>query len=320
MADPFNRKSAFSKPSSGGNSGGDRGGNEMSGPSTPPANSPGGGDDLEPSLEPGAQKGFSFEATGDGNVYVPRPNDSILMPEMVKVDIDTPLEQFFTGLWISCLIISGFLFWGGVIGTSSGGRYNRHYNPPNPELLKYLPWTICLAVFAFIVRQFIDNFYVMNTREKTIYYHFGFFGQTRVSTFLTVAEIAAFGVTGRRQTSRQRHSGFMYSSYSYDEWWEYMVCVITHDGRVIEFGNFERDSRIAFNSQAKGMAVAFAVPFAECPPESSVGVDASGQGAHIYFTEYGTFSFGPKTMTTIMIYGGLILATIAVMAFLSSVK
>lgn len=320
MADPFNRKSAFSKPSPGGASGGAGRGGGTQGPSTPPTAGPAGGDDLEPSLEPGGQKSFSFEATGDGNLSVPSANEAIAMPEMVKVDLDTPLEQFFSGLWMACLVISAGLFWVGTFGSSSGRGSYRRYTPPNPELLHYLPLSIGVGVVAFVVRQFIDNYFIMNTREKKIYYHFGFFGQTRVTEFLDVSQIAAFGVTGRRQTNRRRHSGFMYSSYSYDEWWEYMICVVTNDGRVIEFGDFERDARSAFNAQAKGMAAAFGVGFAECPPDAYLAVDRSGQGVHIYFTDYGTFSFGPNSMTTIFIYGGIILFTIIAFVMIFSLQ
>ncbi|MEZ7890655.1 MAG: hypothetical protein QMC67_02805 [Candidatus Wallbacteria bacterium] len=258
MDNPPKKRSAFSKPSNE-----NIPGNTNSGFS-------GGGDSLD-SLEP-SKDSSSFSTSGnDENVYVPESRGEYNLPESIKIDLTTSLEQFILAGLIISGIISAVLFFNGTFGHTSGRGSYRHYYPPDPEMLHYLPLAIAAVIFFALAYWMTDNYYILRTEQKKIYYHFKFLFYESVTLFLTCDNILAVGVTGE-----ERHS-------KHDHWWVYKICIITRKGEMIDFSDWEREACGALNAQAKGMARVFQCQFAECPGFATLRVEPAGGSFNIYF-------------------------------------
>ena len=264
MDNPPKKRSAFSKPSNDNN----LGGSGFSGRSN---------ENPSDSLEPSANTTSFASNSGDENVYIPEPHESYNLPESIKVDLSTLMEQFVLGGLIVSFVISGLLLFNGTCGHSSGRGSYRHYYPPDPGLLDYLPYAFAVTIFFAMAYWLTDNYYILKTSEKKIYFHFKFFWYESVTLFLTADNILAIGVTGE-----ERHS-------KHDHWWVHKICIITRKGEMIDFSDWQRDARDALNAQAKGMARVFQCQFAECPSCSTLKIEPIGNSFNIYFGAKGFF-------------------------------
>ncbi|HNY10359.1 MAG TPA: hypothetical protein PKK26_02095 [Candidatus Wallbacteria bacterium] len=288
MAD-IKKRSAFTKDSGSYGSGGQN---------SRPAGY-GGGDSLEPSTN----GSFSFENKGDENVFIPKANIASNLPHRIKVDLNTYLEQFFSGVGILALIAAVILLISGTCGSTS--RYSHHYTPPDPAALKYIPLALIAAGAGFLCRWFTDNYYIMDTVEKRIYYHFKFFGYESVSLFLAADQIEAIGVTGKKCSSKHA------------VWWEYKIVIIDKPGNMTDFSDRTRDSRFEHNEKARGMAAVMQCNFAECPPEAHIKVtrDPSGHSCMVSFagdtwSEFFSFEDSPVGLVTMAFIGFSILIVV----------
>ncbi len=291
MAD-IKKRSAFTKDT------GSHGGGQNNGSS-----GYGGGD----SLEPAAGGSFSFENKGDESVFVPKADIASNLPHRIKVDLNTYLEQFLSGIGMLGGIAAVILLVAGTCGSTS--RYSRQYTPPSPEALKYIPLALIVAGAGLLCRWFTDNYYIMDTVEKKIYYHFKFFSYEAVSLFLSADQIEAIGVTGKKCSSK--HS----------VWWEYKIVVIDKPGNMIDFSDRTRDSRFEHNEKARGMAAVMQCNFAECPPEAHIKVtkDPSGRSCMVHFagdtwSEFFSFEDSPFGIVTIAFMGFSVLMLILTFA------
>lgn len=282
MADD-KKRSAFSKPSS-------EGGSYGSGSTGPSYGVPSGGDSLEP--DPGRK----FQYSGDGDpMGVPPPSAAAGLPEKVKIDLNTPLETVLTGVALGAGIISLMLLYGG--SCSSYSKHSRRTIPPNPELLNYLPLTIGIAAVAGFARIMTDNFYILDTVEKKIYYHFKIFSFESVSLFMRADQVAAAGVTG------------VYKSSKHGSWWEYKIVLVDREGKMIDFSDFKKEEYYGLNERAKGIAAVLGCPFAESGPQMVMAVkkgEGMGGAPLVYFEEHSTLKSIGDTMLMIFIAIGVI--------------
>lgn len=257
MADAPRKRSAFSKPGDSGS-----GGSGYSASSNYGSGSDG-------SLEPGNP--IPRGQIQDENVYIPPPADVEGMPEKIKVDLTTPLEYLWVVLAIIALFAAFYFYSEGTYGHYS--KHSRTHYPPQPHMLAYVPYALFAACLSFLSWVFTDNYYILNTRLRKIFYHFKFFGIVNVTEYLSTEQIFAIGVTGMKKHSKHR------------TWWEYKIVVIDKHGRFTDFSNSSRDdSMYELNSRARGMAAVIGCQFAECPTESNLRVQIeNGTAQFIYF-------------------------------------
>lgn len=299
MADAPRRRSAFSKQPDAGTGG--------QGNSGPAAGGYCAGDALEPgSPLPGGQ-------IRDGNVYIPPPADTSTMPENIKVDLTTPLEFLWVVVGIIALFAAFYLYSEGSYGHYS--KHSRTHFPPQPHLLAYVPYAIFAAFASLVGWLLTDNYYIINTRLRKIFYHFKFFGVTSVTEYLDSSRILAVGVTGVKKHSKHR------------TWWEYRIVVVDDRGRFTDFSNSCREEgRWELNDKARGMASVLGCQFADCPPEVSLRAHVENGSAQWVYFDGGTSFFpsfsqrGPDDVHPLVAFGAIAatLIIIFVVAYMTS--
>ena len=176
------------------------------------------------------------------------------IPRMIKIELDTPLENIWTTMacigWFGTYIC----FHIGVIG---GKR-----SPPRPAVLKYIPIGIGFALLAHFLKYSTDNYYLLNTKKKIIYYHFRFFFFEQVTPFLEAAEISVVGVTGVLRQSK------------YSRWVEYRMVLVNRKGNTIDLSDLQKEVE-PLNRRAEIIAGALGCDLAKCPLNSTMKVNYS---------------------------------------------
>ncbi|MEZ7890654.1 MAG: hypothetical protein QMC67_02800 [Candidatus Wallbacteria bacterium] len=216
------------------------------------------------------------------------------LPEKIKINVVSPLEYFnWLGIFCSC-ILCALLFFDGSFGSHKHG----HYHPPQTQLLHYLPYSIAAFFFFAFAAWKTDIYYVLNTREKKVYYHFKFFFYESVTPFLTCDNILAIGVTGEEYNSQK------------EKWWSYKICMVAKNGEIIDFGNSQKEACALLNAQAKGLARLFQCKFAECPGASYLRVKPVRNSFDVYFGSKNFFEGINRKTLPIIITVTIIVITI----------
>ncbi len=248
----------------------------------------------------------------DSVPYIPEVDENITLPENIKVDLDTWLEQLFLGLCVAFLMAAPCLLYFGIFG--SYARY--HYTPPNRWLLLYSPVCLLLSILAYVCKSGVDNYYIVNTVEKKIYYHFRFFNYKSKKLYLTAEQIMVVGVTGMisnafatitsdnmsetmPQTavlmsgaiidaSSGRRNGTrtlgMQNSQKPNYGWDHKIVLVDKRGKIIDMSDLQHEARLALNTRAKGIAAAFQCLYAECPPGAMLMTEVDERDScRIYF-------------------------------------
>jgi len=195
--------------------------------------------------------------------YIPEITKNCELPENIKIDLDTFLETLLKYLYGGCFLISCYLFYVSKFGHYTGRGNSRHYIPPDPSAFPDALWFMAGAFLFFIIALNTDNYYILNTKRKTIYYHFKCLFWKYIKPSLTNDKIFAIAVDCREKHQKS------------SKWWEYGICPVSNDGKFTELSDFKKDIEnpnclSELNHQAMIMAMAMQCKFAECPEKHSL--------------------------------------------------
>ena len=116
--------------------------------------------------------------------------ENINIPKKMKIDLDTPLEIFF--LVCFCLACLGVLITTVVTISSYAGGKGDIY------ALSALGALVALAAFMLKCKRETDNYYVLDTSEKKLLYHYKFFSDIKITTVAEFDDIKCVAVGGTR--------------------------------------------------------------------------------------------------------------------------
>ncbi len=120
-----------------------------------------------------------------------------------------------------------------------GGKHS----PPDPSVLRYLPYSIGAGVFFLIMRGLTDNYYLFDRQRREVLYHFECAVIRWVSTYLPFDQIKAIGVHGSIHASK--HS----------RWYEYQVQLVDQQGQFHPMSDSKHLSELpALNQRAENLA------------------------------------------------------------------
>lgn len=175
-----------------------------------------------------------------------------------KVDLDTFLETT-SGLLAGIFGFAGLMFL--FMGTLGGKK-----TPPDPELLKFLPVLWGAAIFSFIVRRSLDNYYLIDPRQRKILYHFQCLGHTTCSPFLDFSEILTVSATA--QYRKIKGSAFF----------DYLVLLVDKSGKLYKFGDSVSEGRDVCNEKAERYATLIGCPSQPCPDGGQLVIRQTAKG------------------------------------------
>lgn len=168
------------------------------------------------------------------------------LPPNIKVDVETPFESNLSSLGCLCFVI---LFAMSCNGRSSNTR---------DSICGFL---FAAGIFFFVLRYFTDNFYVISTADRRIYFHFKIMFFKKITPFLEPEKIFAVAVGGRVDDEGETTRAA----------WKYKVYLISLDGKMTEFGDFGPDRKKA-NERAGSIAAILERPFIENPGRAVLAV------------------------------------------------
>jgi hypothetical protein len=208
-----------------------------------------------------------------GKIYKPDEADTSNLPDKIKVDLSTALENSLLAAIGIAVFIAFFLY---IQGTFGGKK-----SPPNPALLKYVPMMIGFAAAAFACWLGTDNYYIISVSKRKLLYHFKFLFTVKITPVADFEEINAIGVTGVRHT----HKG--------NVWWMYKICAVKNNGEFIDLSDEAGPKKIdELNRKAKGMAVVAECLFAEGGERSKLSFEGGNSGLRVVsFEDEGAASF-----------------------------
>lgn len=269
------------------------------------------------------------------------------LPEKIKIDIDTLFEQF--------LMIAGLVFIAASLVFLYGGlapnydKFSRAIRPPERWMLYYVPLFWALSAAAFYCRSNANNYYVLDTREKKLYYHFNFFGYSSARLFISAENIRAVSVNGiphniyrsftwsqlqknRGEIAagaamitmtalvnawlgrRSRSRGF-YGGGSGARAWQYNIVIIDDSGRIFDISDYYPEALEAMNEQARGIAQVLGCGFVECPGGSMITVNKGGDsGCEIIHDQSGVAYY--EYMDNALLIGSAVIIVAAIWCFL----
>jgi hypothetical protein len=141
----------------------------------------------------------------------------------LKVDCNTPLENFFFSMGLVFLFLFIFAF------------ICAFFLP-----LLWLPiWFLLLAaILFFLFKKFTDNYYILNRLDRIIIFHRSFMGLKYDSRLCSFDDVFCIIPNGRRMSSK---SG---------SWWEYYLAILLKSGRFIRISDSQRVAGINIFNEA----------------------------------------------------------------------
>ena len=155
--------------------------------------------------------------------------------DVYKVELETTFEALLIVAVIACFIISLLCL---------NGYLSSHASSRSPIMLISTVGALILAVFLYICRKFTDCFYLVNEKEKSIYYHFQFFSYEKTELFKRADELYAVAVSGEDRESKTQR------------WYGYSVVLIDDFGEKIFFSDELRDDKGLLEANAFAEKVA----------------------------------------------------------------
>ncbi|HOT75771.1 MAG TPA: hypothetical protein PK467_08300 [Candidatus Wallbacteria bacterium] len=182
------------------------------------------------------------------------------LPPYIKVDCDVDEEITYPGC--GCALMLGGIFLSNIADRT---------------FLEYPAYAVIAAgALGLISRYFIDNFYVINTSDRKIYYRRSVLGKTSLKFFCAPEDIYAVSVAGRHNSGK---SG---------EWWDYRVVLIKKNGERIDFGNaVKADAPDELNRTAIGMAGVLQCGYIECPAAHEMIIHKLDGRTQVFFHKKG---------------------------------
>ncbi|MBI3927930.1 MAG: hypothetical protein HY319_20480 [Armatimonadetes bacterium] len=173
------------------------------------------------------------------------------LPDRVLLDLETPLEQFCTGL--GCLgAIAATVF--GFQALSEGFTYF-------PVLLA----VVAVSAAGLYTRSQVDNYYIVDRRLRQILFRRKVFGYEREIPVLSFSDLHAVAVDGRYQSQK---------SGSY---WEYAVLLVGRGRRRIQVTDYFKEGYHQAVQSGRTAAEALELELVEGEPEKVLRI-SSGPG------------------------------------------
>lgn len=195
---------------------------------------------------------------------VPEPPAGNEMPSRIKLEITTGTEGELFGCAGCFSVIAVWALFVGANGCTD--KHNRLIMGPSP-FLYYLGYAFLFAcVYYWVNYYFTDEYYILDTNEKHIYFYRKHFSKVSVSDFLKQEDIHSIAVTGEKKRSKN------------SSWWEYKVVAVRTDAKIVDLCDLKADSYQQMHDKALGIATATLRGFAACPVESSIYVTAGKEG------------------------------------------
>jgi len=208
------------------------------------------------------------ENTGEtGKIYKPTLSPDAQIPENIKINLESTFEIFLDILILLSIIASITIFCIG--GCGSYNKHTRHYTPADTRVLfTYLPAALLLTGFAIVGRWKTDNYYIFDTKNKRILYHFKFIMYESSKTYLEAYDIHAIGVNGEKHYKKSGKAD-----------WCYTLVAVDKQGNMISLSDPEGDGALNdLNEKADGLAAVVGCFAAICPKYGTLDVSATGGG------------------------------------------
>jgi hypothetical protein len=208
----------------------------------------------------------------------------ITVPNRIKLELRTPLEQF----WIGLLLLSGIATVFGLIDYfGDGGNTSKHI----------ASIAGLIFVVAGVCYRNTDNYYILDGEKKCLMYRFKFFSSESLSIFAHFSKIHAVTVKGVKKSSK--HS----------TWWEYQAVIVLDSGKVIPVSDMEREAFHKQDSKAKKFATITGAKLVKSFPEHTVKPTRGLDGKY-------TFTVKPYSILDALSGFGLILVFVFIFAVL----
>ncbi|HOP30982.1 MAG TPA: hypothetical protein P5120_14610 [Spirochaetota bacterium] len=160
----------------------------------------------------------------------------------VKIDINFPLENFF----IFMILVSIIAFFTVLL---------------NSQRWSYLSIPVILSILSILLLKKTDNYYIIDTINKKIIYHFSFLNFIRDSVKYSFSEILCLTVDGNR--------GFTMGI----KYWSYHLTLVTVKGELIPLSEPKKNIDLSlFDETASRIAEMINVPYKKGIPESKIRV------------------------------------------------
>ncbi|MFZ2958722.1 MAG: hypothetical protein WA705_17675 [Candidatus Ozemobacteraceae bacterium] len=173
------------------------------------------------------------DASDGGEISLGEAGFTSVGPGRIKIDLATPLEQFFLG----GAAVSGF----GLLMVFFSVIDHKH--PMNVGTAKAIGG-FCLATAASCLALYrsTDNYYVADLRRRCILYHFQLFFYIHEQIHVPFSQMDAVSATGVKKSSK--HSS----------WWEYQSVVILKGGKKFPVSDFAKENLFEANQKARVLA------------------------------------------------------------------
>ncbi|HBC76844.1 MAG: hypothetical protein A2008_02740 [Candidatus Wallbacteria bacterium GWC2_49_35] len=201
-------------------------------------------------------------------------------PDTITVDFNTPFETFFSSAALACLIVASYLFLKGYFGDLSLRGFT---SAPDPGVRAYALLAVIVSVAALAVRLYTDNYYFIDKTDRKIYFQFRCLSFEYTSFYLDGSQVEAVGVTGRPLRGAENYARRKSPDPGCEDGWEYCVCLVTKNGKIIKFGDFTSGGLSGLNRQAGALAEALDSRVVENPGRMVLCVDMAEDGPCVNF-------------------------------------
>lgn len=179
------------------------------------------------------------------------------LPERMKIDLDTPLEILF----IACFVLAciGVFISGGITAESYFDGAGNSY---------------ALAVFgAFIVLAVLmrkcwsetDNYYILDTHARKLFYHYRFFSDKKITPAADFDDIECVAVGGIRKVNKGNES------------WSYYIYAVDKKGVSTYLSNMFTEALIEENNnKIRGMAAIIGCRHLDGEPKKILSISTGG--------------------------------------------
>ena len=195
---------------------------------------------------------------------VPEPPSDGDMPQRIKLEITTGNEGELFGCAGCFSVIAVWALFAGA-----NGCHDKHHQVimgPSPFVSTLGVIFLFVCIYYWINYYFTDEYYILDTIEKNIYFYRKHFSKVVVSDFLKQEDIHSIAVTGKKKRSKN------------STWWEYKVVAVRTDAKIVDLCDLKADSYQQMYDKALGIATATLRGFAVCPMESELYVAAGKEG------------------------------------------
>ncbi|HNY11251.1 MAG TPA: hypothetical protein PKK26_06630 [Candidatus Wallbacteria bacterium] len=186
------------------------------------------------------------------------------MPQRIKLEITTGNEGDLFGCAGCFSVIAVWALFAGANGCTD--KYHRVIMGPSPFVSALGVIFLFACIYYWVNYYFTDEYYILDTVERNIYFYRKHFGKVAVSDFLKQEDIHSIAVTGEKKRSKN------------SSWWEYKVVAVRTDAKVVDLCDLKADSYQPMYDKALGIATATLRGFAACPLESSLYVVTGKEG------------------------------------------